>query len=104
MSAVRFPGKPVDPAGEDVAAPLQALLRTWAVGRCCSRCATLFAAAIRAYEFAVQTELDPLERELREYTIASIAQLDETTREAILEAGRNMSLEEAIDYALQTLA
>ena len=76
----------------------------WAVGRCCSRCATLFAAAIRAYEFAVQTELDPPERELREYTIASIAQLDETTREATLEAGRNMSLEEAIDYALQTLA
>ena len=52
----------------------------------------------------MQTELDPLERELREYTIASIAQLDETTREATLEAGRNMSLEEAIDYALQTLA
>ena len=52
----------------------------------------------------MQTELDAPERELREYTIASIAQLDETTREAALEAGRNMSLEEAIDYALQTLA
>ena len=55
-------------------------------------------------EFAVQAEPTTADRELREYTIASIAQLDETTREAALEAGRNMSLEEAIDYALQTLA
>jgi hypothetical protein len=44
-------------------------------------------------------------RELRECTIASIAQqLDETTREATLEAGRKMSLEEAVDYGLAIVA
>jgi predicted ATPase/DNA-binding SARP family transcriptional activator len=86
---------------ETMAAALEALAALCAANKTPVQAATLLAAAIRGAEFAVQADLGPPERELREYTIAVIAeQLDPTTREATLEAGRRMSLQEAVDYAL----
>jgi tetratricopeptide (TPR) repeat protein len=67
--------------------------------------ATLLAAAIKGAQVASQRELDLAQRELREAAEATIAaELDPSAREVALETGRAMSLDEAVEYALQVVA
>ena len=86
---------------EAMAAGVEALAAVCAAADQPLQAATLLAAGIKGAQFAPQADLDPPEQELRDYTEAAITILDDHTRELALEAGRTMTLDDAVEYALQ---